>query len=161
MQLMIDAMNIIAREGAEQAEGTIKELQDVIVTQQSTEVVEPEVLERADPVRIQEEIQDTGDEEPPELEDQDGNESDDEAEDDAKGDDAEEKEDLVEQEGPVTTRSGREVKRPSKFVGAMKVARSRCTEKHVSDAIKAELQQLFVDLKALRPAKKESIKKKT
>jgi hypothetical protein len=161
LRLMIDAMNIIAREGAEQAEGTIKELQDVIVTQQSTEIVEPEVLERADPVRIQEEIQDTGDEEPPELEDQDGNESDDEAEDDAKGDDAEEKEDLAEQEGPVTTRSGREVKRPSRFVGAMKVARSRCTEKHASDAIKAELQQLFVDLKALHPVKKESIKKDT
>jgi hypothetical protein len=60
----------------------------------------------------------------------------------------------------VTTHSGREVRRPSRFLGVTKVARSRWTEKHTSDTIKAELQQLFVDLKALRPVKKESIKKK-
>jgi hypothetical protein len=141
-------MNNVALEGAERAEGTIKELRDVMATQQSTEVVEPDDQEQENPESTQVEIQDAGDEEPPELEDQDGNESDDEAEDD------EEKE-------PVTTHSGREVRRPSRFAGVTKVARSRWTEKNASDAIKAELQQLFVDLNALRPVKEESIDKET
>jgi hypothetical protein len=59
----------------------------------------------------------------------------------------------------MTTRSRREVRQPSRFVGVTKVARSRWNERHALDTIKAELQQLFVDLKALCLVKKEPIEK--
>jgi len=75
-----------------------------------------------------------------------GKESDDEAE----------EEDYEDMTGPTVTRSGREVRRPSRFAVVTKVVRSRWNEKSTSDAIKAELTQMFVDLKALQPVKKES-----
>jgi hypothetical protein len=134
-QLIIDAMNAIARGSAEQAGAPIRQLQEAIVSQQSAaEEVSPE-----EPAEILEETQQEPEEESeeevdedddtPELVPQDqGNESDDEAEED----------DNEDTTGPTVTRSGREVRRPSQFAGVTKVARSRWNEKSASDTIKAE-----------------------
>ncbi len=128
-QLIIDAMNAIARGSAEQAGAPIRQLQEAIVSQQSAaEEVSPE-----DPAEILEETQQEPEEESeeevdedddtPELVPQDqGNESDDEAEED----------DNEDTTGPTVTRSGREVRCPSQFAGVTKVARSRWNEKSAS-----------------------------
>jgi hypothetical protein len=105
-QLIIDAMNAIARESGEQAGAPVKQLQEAIVSQQSAaEEVSPEepaeILEETlqEPEEEADEDDDT-----PELVPQDqGNELDDEAEE-------EDNEDTI---VPTVTRSGREVRRPS------------------------------------------------
>jgi hypothetical protein len=158
--LIIDAMNAIARESAEQVEAPVLQLQDMIVTQQSAagrpkadeEEVEPEETPGETQEREREQAQIAAEEnaeeqdDTPELVPQDDeDDSDDEAED-------EEKESPV-----VTTRSGREIKRPSRFVGVTKVARARWNEQPASEAVNAELTQMFVGLKALKPVKKADI----
>jgi hypothetical protein len=152
-QLIVDVMNAVARESAEQAGAPIRQLQEAIVSQQSAAVganpEEPAVILEETQQEPEEESEEAveEDEDIPELVPQDqGDESDDEAEED----------DNEETTGPTVTRSGREVRRPSRFAGVTKVARSRWNKKPASDAIKAELTQMFVDLKALQPVKKES-----
>jgi hypothetical protein len=118
-QLIIDAMNAVARESTEQEGAPTRQLQRTIVSQQSA--AERASLE--DPAEILEETQLEPEEESegeveevddtPELAPQDqGDESDDEAEEDNN----------EEMTGPTVTRSGRKVRRPSRFAGVTKVA---------------------------------------
>jgi hypothetical protein len=60
---------------------------------------------------------------------------------------------------PVTTRSGRVVQRPSRFLGVTKVSRSEWKEVACEEAIKVELKQLFQELKALRVIRRAEITK--
>ena len=57
----------------------------------------------------------------------------------------------------VTTRSGRQVVRPVRFAAVTRVSRSAWKETLVTQAIKKELKQLFEELVALVPVKKEII----
>jgi hypothetical protein len=60
---------------------------------------------------------------------------------------------------PVTTRSGRVVQRPSRFLGVTKVSRSEWKEVACEEAIKAELKQLFKELKVLQVIRRAEITK--
>jgi hypothetical protein len=155
--LIADAMNAIAREDAEQAMAPVLQLQELIVSQQSA-AEEPRVnQEEVDPQEIHEETQDREREQAdtiteeqddtPELIPQENeDDSDDEAEDEEE-----------ESRPVVTTRSGREIRRPSRFVGVTRVARSRWDEQPASEAVNAELTQMFVGLQALKPVDKVDI----
>jgi hypothetical protein len=57
----------------------------------------------------------------------------------------------------VTTRSGRQVVRPSRFVAVTKVTRDAWKEALANQAIKKELRQLFEELVALVPVKRDMI----
>jgi hypothetical protein len=116
--LIIDAMNVIARESAEQVEAPVLQLQDMIVSQQSAagglradqEEVEPEEIPGETQGQDQEQAQIAAEENAEEQDDTpeliprgDEKDSDDKAED-------------GERESPVvTTRSGREIRRPSRL----------------------------------------------
>jgi hypothetical protein len=63
------------------------------------------------------------------------------------------------EEHEVRTRSGRTVTRPARFANVTKVNRSEWKEKVSKDAIKAELKQLFDELKALRAIPQAEITK--
>jgi hypothetical protein len=68
-----------------------------------------------------------------------------------------EEEQKSENEPVVTTRSGRQVVRPSRFAAVTKVSRDAWKEALVNQAIKKELRQLFEELVALVPVKKDAI----
>jgi hypothetical protein len=59
----------------------------------------------------------------------------------------------------VTTRSGRVIQRPSRFLGVTKVSRSEWKEVACEQAIKAELRQLFDELNALQVIKRVEVTK--
>ncbi len=59
----------------------------------------------------------------------------------------------------VTTRSGRVIQRPSRFLAVTKVTRSEWKEVACEQAIKAELRLLFDELKALRVIKRAEVTK--
>jgi len=59
----------------------------------------------------------------------------------------------------VTTRSGRVIQRPSRFLAVTKVSRSEWREVACEQAIKAELSQLFDELKALQVIKRAEVTK--
>jgi hypothetical protein len=59
----------------------------------------------------------------------------------------------------VRTRSGRTVTRPARFANVTKVNRFEWKEKACEDVIKAELKQLFIELKALRAIRRAEITK--
>jgi len=61
-------------------------------------------------------------------------------------------------ESSVTTRLGREIKRPTRYLAVTKVNKQDWKESEADKAIKAELMTLFQDLKALRAVKRASIK---
>jgi hypothetical protein len=158
--LIVDAMNAIARENAEQVTAPVLQLQDMIVSQQSAagglradqEEVEPQEIPEETQDREREQAQITAEENAEEQDDMpelipqgNGEDSDDEAEDEEEGSPV------------VTTRSGREIRRPSRFVGVTKVARSRWDEQPASEAVNAELTQMFVGLQALKPVNKVDI----
>ncbi len=60
-------------------------------------------------------------------------------------------------ETAVKTRSGRVIQRPSRFLGVTKVSRSEWKEMACEQAIKAELRQLFDELKALCVIKRAEV----
>jgi hypothetical protein len=66
-----------------------------------------------------------------------------------------------EETGELRTRSGREVRRPTRFIAVTKVSRSEWGETSCQVAIKLELRQLFDDLKALRVVRRASISRST
>jgi hypothetical protein len=57
----------------------------------------------------------------------------------------------------VTTRSGRQIVRPSSYAAVTRVSRDASKEALATQAIKKELRQLFEELVALVPLKKENI----
>jgi len=59
----------------------------------------------------------------------------------------------------VRTRSGRAITGPARFANVTKVNQSEWKEKACEDAIKAELKQLFIELKALRAIRRAEITK--
>jgi hypothetical protein len=59
----------------------------------------------------------------------------------------------------VRTRSGRTVTRPARFANVTKVNRSEWRERACKDTIKAELKQLFIELKALCAIRRAEIMK--
>ncbi len=63
-----------------------------------------------------------------------------------------------EQEEVVTTRAGRRILKPSRFLAATKISKDEWKLEEMDEAIKAELQMLFVDLLALRAVKRAAIK---
>jgi hypothetical protein len=65
---------------------------------------------------------------------------------------------VQETEDVTTTRSGRQVKKPSRFMAVTKVMHEEWKLEENAKAINAEIKMLFEDLKALRPVKRASIK---
>jgi hypothetical protein len=63
--------------------------------------------------------------------------------------------------GDLRTRSGREVRRPTRFMAVTKVSRSEWGEAACQVAIKLELRQLFDELKALRVVRRAEISRST
>ena len=61
-------------------------------------------------------------------------------------------------EPSVTTRLGREIRRPTCYLAVTKLNKQDWKESEANKAIKAELTTLFKDLKALRAVKRASIK---
>ncbi len=57
-----------------------------------------------------------------------------------------------------TTRSGQEIKKPSRFMAVMKVMHEEWKSEENAKAINAKIKMLFEDLKALRPVRRASIK---
>jgi hypothetical protein len=51
-------------------------------------------------------------------------------------------------------RSGREIRLPSRYAAVTKVSQKECQEEQASIAIKKELSQLFEELVAIVPVKK-------
>jgi hypothetical protein len=88
-------------------------------------------------------------------------------EDTFEGDHPEEEEDHAESEEtkaeeeatePTTTRSGRVVNKPSRFMAVTKISRKDWKLQEVEKAIKEEIKMLFGDLKALRAVRRASIR---
>ena len=73
---------------------------------------------------------------------------------------AESEERMAEEEeaGTMTTRSGRVVNKPSRFLAVTKISRKDWKDQAVEKAIKEEIRMLFEDLKALRVVRRTSIK---
>jgi hypothetical protein len=63
------------------------------------------------------------------------------------------------EERPVVTRSGRTVVRPSRFAAVMKVATKEWQQEQSKIAIRKELKQLFEELVAIVPVKRQQIPK--
>jgi hypothetical protein len=63
----------------------------------------------------------------------------------------------IEQPARVTTRSGREVVRPSRYAAVTKVSQGEWKQEHSDKAIKKELTQLFKEMVAKMPVKKDII----
>jgi hypothetical protein len=63
--------------------------------------------------------------------------------------------------GELRTRSGREVRRPSRFLAVTKVSRSEWGEEACQVAIRLELRQLFDELKALHVVRRAEISRST
>jgi hypothetical protein len=61
-------------------------------------------------------------------------------------------------EPSVTTRLGREIRRPTRYLAVTRLNKQDWKESEADKAIKAELTTLFQDLKALRAVKSASIK---
>jgi hypothetical protein len=59
----------------------------------------------------------------------------------------------------VMTRSGRQIVRPSRYAAVTKVSRSDWKQAHTEKAIKKELSQLFEELVAIVPVKRQAIPK--
>jgi hypothetical protein len=59
----------------------------------------------------------------------------------------------------VMTRSGRQIVRPSRYAAVTKVSRSEWKQAHTEKAIKKELSQLFEELVAIVPVKRQAIPK--
>jgi hypothetical protein len=57
----------------------------------------------------------------------------------------------------VTTRSGRQIMRPSRYAAVTKVSRSEWKQERTERAIKKELSQLFEELVAIVPVKRQAI----
>jgi hypothetical protein len=57
----------------------------------------------------------------------------------------------------ITTRSGREIRLPSRYVAVTKVSQKEWQEEQASIAIKKELSQLFEELVAILPVRKSEI----
>ncbi len=74
-------------------------------------------------------------------------------------DGAEEVEEEVEEEPRTTTRLGRQVVRPSRFAAVTKVSQKQWQEEQARKAIKKELIQLFEELEAIVPIKRQNIPK--
>jgi plasmid replication initiation protein len=60
--------------------------------------------------------------------------------------------------GTTTTRSGRVVNKPSRFMAVTKISRKDWKDQAVEKGIKEEIKMLFADLKALRVVRCASIK---
>jgi hypothetical protein len=58
----------------------------------------------------------------------------------------------------TTTRSGRVVNKPSRFMAVTKISRKDWKNQEVEKAIKEEIKMLFADLKALRVVRRASIR---
>jgi hypothetical protein len=73
---------------------------------------------------------------------------------------AESEETMAEEEaaGTMTTRSGRVINKPSRFMAATKISRKDWKDQAVEKAIKEEIKMLFEDLKALRVVRHALIK---
>jgi hypothetical protein len=63
--------------------------------------------------------------------------------------------------GELRTRSGREVRRPTRFMAVTKVSRSEWGEASCQEAIKLEWRQLFDEPKALRVVRRVEISRST
>jgi len=146
--LIIDAMNTIAEEEAETTGGN-QGILEVGNDQQSTEKegdgedeTPSENLEEIRP-EVQQEI---STEIPPNNLEQSEEEQQEPAQDN------------VGVEPTITTRSGREIKLPTRYLAVTKLSKQDWKENEADKAIKTELTTLFKDLKALRAVKRASIK---
>jgi hypothetical protein len=66
-----------------------------------------------------------------------------------------------EETGELRTQSGREVRRPTRFMAVTKVSRSEWGKASCQVTIKLELRQLFDELKALRVVRRAEISRGT
>jgi hypothetical protein len=57
----------------------------------------------------------------------------------------------------MTTRSGREIRMPSRYAAVTKVSQKEWKEQQATKAIKKELAQLFDELVAIVPVKRHEI----
>jgi hypothetical protein len=130
-ELVINSMNALAREHEEERlQPVIEEITEQQSAEVQPEVENPEEIPEGSPTRDAPELQLSREE--PQIS----------VEVESADEEAEEQE--------VRTRSGRTVTRPARFANVTKVNRSDWKEKACEDTIKAELKQLFVELKALR-----------
>ncbi|MFN9981426.1 MAG: hypothetical protein ACK53Y_15985, partial [bacterium] len=116
--LIVDAMNAIARENAEQVTAPVLQLQDMIVSQQSAAEGPRADQEEVDPQEIPEETQDREREQAQKTTEENAEEQDDTPELIPQGnedDSDDEAEDEEKESQVVTTRSGREIRRPSRL----------------------------------------------
>jgi hypothetical protein len=146
-ELIIKAMNNIAEEEEQSALEPVRQRMEEIAEEQQSasmqEVKVPEADEEQEGVRqgtVEETIE--GDH-PKEGEDY-----------------ADSEETMTEEEatGMTTTRSGRVVYKPSRFMAVTKIGRKDWKDQAVEKAIKEEIKMLFADLKALRVVRRGLIR---
>jgi len=146
-ELIIKAMNTIADEEEQSALEPVRQrVEEIAENQQSASLQEVDVQEgeeEQEGVR-QGTVEDTFEGDQPE-----------EKEGQAESEETKEEEVVAEL---ITTRSGRVVNRPSRFMAVTKISRKDWKLQEVEKAIKEEIKMLFGDLKALRAVKRASIK---
>jgi hypothetical protein len=146
-ELIIQAMNNIANEEEQSALEPVRQrLEEIAEEQQSTSMQEV-VIQETDEEQLgvrQGTVVDTIKGNYPEEEEV----------------SAESEEITAEEEatGAMTTRSGRVVNKPSRFMAVTKISRKDWKDQAVEKAIKEEIKMLFSDLKALRVVRRASIK---
>jgi hypothetical protein len=149
--LVIDAMNAIAEEEAEAMNGG-RGILDVSDDQQSANN-EAEGMEtpNGNPEEIRPEVQqEIPTAIPPDNPEEDQEERQESAEEQARDESG--------MEPSITTRLGREIRRPTRYLAVTKLNKQDWKESEADKAIKAESTMLFKDLKALRAVKRASIK---
>jgi hypothetical protein len=140
---IINIMNAVAQE---------ERVQDVCITEmlQNDPVNIPEEIPGENPEEIPAEIQNDNQEEN-QLESQE------EIGEDAEENQEDTEEEVIEEAARITTRSGREVVRPSRYAAVTKVSHDEWKQELADKAIKKELSQLFEELVAIVPVKRANI----
>jgi len=138
--------NIAAEEEQSTVEPVRQGLEEIAESQQSASMQDEEVqAENEEPLEGQQRDQ------------EDSIEEDDDEEELASADDVEEMAEEAEA-GAITTRSGRVVNKPIRFLAVTKISRRDWKEQQVAKAIREEIRLLFADLKVLRVVRCTSIK---
>ena len=148
--LVIDAMNAIAEDEVEAASGGRRTIGADLDQQSAGDETEDGEKPSKDPEEIHLEPQEIPATIPPESLEESPEEHQELAEDQTR--------DEIGEESIITTRLGREIRRPTRFLAVTKLSKQDWKEVEADKAIKAELITLFQELKALRAVRRASIK---